>query len=215
MVKYTYAGVSYDPEVAVGIHTAALREKAEDAVFIENYKKILYNQLQNGKADEWLQEVYDIAENLRKGADVSNLWITVNPREQDNIIRILSNKIDKLVKKPFVKSLKWTFEQRGECNETKGTGIHIHMLLELKELSRLDNVKRSVHTIFDEVCGNKLCVDIRKVSDRRINDKIEYLQGNKWDTLKDDKILTDREWRKEEGLEDFYNFDEAILVGQN
>lgn len=218
MVKYTYKGVSYDPEVAVAIHTAALKEKVEDQIYMECYKKILYHKLQNGKCggdSSWLQDVYDQSEALRKGADVSALWITINPKEDDNIIPILQKKVNKLTAKPFVKSLKWTYEQRGECSETKGRGIHTHMLLCLKEGSRLDNVKRCIHTMYDELCGNKLCVDIRKVPERRINDKVDYLQGNKWDEEKDDKILTDREWRKDEGLDDFYYFDEVILVGQN
>lgn len=215
MVQYTYKGISYDPEVAIEIHRQKLIEKAEDQIFIESYKKILYNKLQNGKADAWLQENYDQSEALRKGADVKNLWITINPKHDDNVVAILRKRMEKLSSKPFVKELRWTYEQRGECSDTKGTGVHLHMLLGLKDFSRLDNVKRSIHTTFDDICGNKLCVDIRKVSDVRVNDKIEYLQGNKWDADKDDKILTDIEWRKDEGLESFYYFDESTLVGQN
>lgn len=215
MVKYTYKGVSYDPDVAVEMHKNALNEKVEDLIYMECYKKILYYRLQNGKGESWLQDVYDESEALRKGSDVSALWITINPKEDDNIISILQKRMDKLKNKPFVKNLKWSYEQRGECSDTKGRGIHTHILLCLKQGSRLDNVKRSIHTIYDDLCGNKLCVDIRKVPERRINDKIEYLQGKKWDEEKDDKILTDREWRKDEGLDDFYYFDEVLLVGQN
>jgi len=185
-----------------------LRDKVQDQIYMELYKQCVYNRLSHKHGPGWLQGPYDQMEQIRKGDDIGTLWVTVNPQDFGEGTPVaLAPAVEDLCRKKFVQAARWTYEQRGETEETRGTGVHVHLLLYLKEnRGRLDSVKRSIKSVFQHLCGNPKHIDIRTVPDGRINDKIDYLAGKKWDEEKDGKIEQDKLWRESINLQETYNY---------
>jgi len=186
---------------------AAIDERAYAKVY-EKYKmRVIEAELQAGKGTPELLKLFDKLQKVREGRGTKYLWVTVNPKEQDDIVGSLNFSIVKLQSKKWVKSIRWTFEQRGEIEEEMGKGIHLHMLVErCDETKRLDSARRTIHDIFDKWCGSTLHVKINRCYDNWVEDKIQYLQGNKWDDEKDDKISMDKLWRESIGIQSFYSW---------
>lgn len=176
------------------------------------YKKITIEQkLAKGVAHPRIQKLYDESQEFRQGKDVRFLWITINPDETKAQLGDLMNSVLKLRYKKFVVQMEVVYEQRGETEEDRGKGYHCHILLEFKDV-RYDNVKRSIHTIFDKLCGTSLHVNVKPCYEKWLQDKKQYLRGNKWDEEKDDKIQQDKLWRQEFNIDPLYTYGAVELV---
>lgn len=185
-----------------------LQDKVKDQIYCDLYKQVVYSKLEQGKCSAWIQDMYQQVEDLRKGSDTNHLWITINPEDRgEQTLSNLQESIQKLTQKTFVKLMEWTFEQRGDEEQSRGKGVHVHILLSLKEKKpRLDSIKRAIKSCFQQLVGNPRCMDIRKCPDTRVEDKLLYLQGEKWDEEKESKIDQDKIWRQENNLSDIYRF---------
>lgn len=183
-----------------------LRLEVEREEYKRCYRSVLRHQLQKGDCkNEILQTMYDREQDIRSMKDIKHIWLTVSP-EESKTIQDLHLGIENLKYKKYPQTMTWVFEQRGETEETAGVGIHFHMLLELNTDSRYDSIKRSIHTIFDKLCGNPLCVCIKPCYERWVQDKHDYLDGKKWDEEKDDKIMIDKLWRRKIGIQEKYTW---------
>lgn len=188
-------------------HYADIRSKVEDKMYERLYALKLKAQLDRGTCkNKYLIGLYDEVKEIKNNSDIKNLWITVNPQENPEVLQDLQLAIEKLRYKKFVLKLQYSFEQRGETEEDAGKGVHLHMLLQRDLSTRYDNVKRSIHNIFDKLCGNSLHVCIKPCYDSWVEDKVSYLQGQKWDEDKDDKVKYDKLWRDKLGLKPTYTF---------
>lgn len=209
-----YSLVNFDQSSADDCmeHTKC-RRIARQKIITELYTEMYRRELSEGKCnDVALQSLYDVVQADKKDKEVKFMWITVNPKDDEFALSQLEAKIDLLKGKKYVQSLKWTYEQRGE-SLTDVHGIHCHILLECFPGCRKDSVKRSLHNIFNSLCGNPRAVDIRSLRDSWVSDKVDYLRGHKWDESKDEKVSVDIQWRQELGLEQVYEFtSEQLLV---
>lgn len=180
--------------------------KALAKVMLLESERAIRRELEQGKCNhKALQQLYDSNEYSGTRVTEGWYWITINPKEQDLIIQVLEAKIEKMVQKKNVASAMWTFEQRGESEEEMGKGVHTHILLK-NEGSRDDNFRRQIKVMFEGLCGSQLHIQIKKIPERWVDDKKEYLRGNKWDDQKDLKVEVDKIWREKFQLQTCYEY---------
>lgn len=129
--------------------------------------------------------------------EISYFFVTLNPPECtiDDLKLIIS----KLSNRCWFKIHSYVFEQRGDTNETKGNGKHIHLIIEklIRKSQVINNTKTALKKLFDSIK-----IDIREIT---INGKYireQYMKGhkafNKLECVKIDQI-----WRKDNNLLDF------------
>lgn len=181
-----------------------VQEKAEKKVYadylIQQYKILIESK--EDLTSPFLiaaREAFQLTTKLYKQKVSSeHYWVSVNPsndKELDELIK----KVDKYVGRRFITGIIYTYEW---CRN--GTP-HVHMLVHQLELSDKDFRKNTKNT-FKNLVGNLKCIDIKRVPSDWIQDKIDYLQGNKWDPEKDDMIESDKLKREEFELEPYYAF---------
>jgi hypothetical protein len=116
---------------------------------------------------------------------------------------------NKLLAKKSMEKYAYTYEQRGECMEEIGKGLHMHFLIERGEKKPAEWT-RELYNTFKPFTGislevfkkNRMCCFIGK---EWAQDKIEYMSGNKWDQKKDLKCEFDVVYRQQNNLEILYN----------
>lgn len=106
----------------------------------------------------------------------------------------------KIIQKKWIKTYYYTHEQRGEILPDLGKGYHVHLLIESKCSKPQSQVHREVYNTAKHLIGNHRHIDCRKVPQTWVNDKIDYLKGNKWDEEKDAKLQMDIIFRDKNGL---------------
>lgn len=121
-------------------------------------------------------------------------WVTINPKPDVDLEKFLAL-INNYMKRPFIIKGRYVLEQTGETIETMGKHPHVHILFEkLQSLSPKQCHDRTYST-FNTICGNKKCVDIRVYDASLMEEKVQYMKGEKWDSSKDPAILINPIWR--------------------
>lgn len=116
-------------------------------------------------------------------------------------IEALVRIMERVVMKKWIQNNTWyyTYEQRGETEETCGEGLHIHLLI-LKN-KRKSQVIREISNTF-KIAKNY--VDVREgKTEQSYNTRLEYLKGKKIDS-KLDRVYIDRLFRQKKNLLDIY-----------
>lgn len=141
---------------------------------------------------------------------VNYIWITINPKPEVTLKKFIS-KIKQIIKYKWVLSYWYSLEQRGEDNEKRGEGMHCHMLLKIPTGKRIPDIRAQLtKVLISSIIGTKKHVhfvtprEIKLSPDQFMEDKLEYLEGHKWDSEKDVKIEQDLIWREENNLENIY-----------
>jgi len=127
-------------------------------------------------------------------------WITVNPKPGVEL-PIIMKTIHNFCNRKAVIDYHYTFEQRGESELELGKGIHCHMLI-------LWNKKQNKYLkqFLKESCGrivgstNNNILNIRRITSDIYQDKLDYLEGKKWDKEKDLKIKMDKFFREKNNI---------------
>jgi len=103
----------------------------------------------------------------------------------------------------------YALEQRGSTEDEIGIGPHFHALLLLDKSNQNGEVTRVVKRIVSLLGKYRTktdhFLDIKRVSAAKIEEKILYISGKKWDKEKQSKINMDEIWRQEHHLEPFYS----------
>lgn len=127
-------------------------------------------------------------------------WITVNPKPDVDIQLVLKCVLN-FCKRKAVKDYHFSIEQRGESEEEIGKGIHSHILV---KWDRKQNkyVKQFLIESVKRLVGNysPAILNIRRITSDIYQDKLDYLDGKKWDEEKDIKIKWDKIYRERNNI---------------
>jgi hypothetical protein len=130
--------------------------------------------------------------------------------EHQNIDSAMKFK-DKLCSKKSMEKYSYTYEQRGECLEDIGKGLHMHFLIARGDKKPAEWTRELYNTFkpftgfsLDDFKKHRMCCFISK---DWAQDKIEYMSGKKWDQKKDLKCEMDVVFRQQNNLEILYNKD--------
>lgn len=125
-------------------------------------------------------------------------FITINPIEceKNDLDKIMSG----ICKKKWIKIYSYVYEQRGKSEEEIGKGKHIHILIEKNK--KKNEVIKEIHNTIKQYC-DKEKVDVKEITEKEKNDRINYMKGNK---CNDKKLLVemDKIWRNKNGIKDYY-----------
>lgn len=131
-------------------------------------------------------------------------WITVNPMPEAKLDIILKS-LQNFTNRKAVRDYHYTIEQRGESEHEIGKGMHAHLLL---KWDRRQNkyVKQFLIESCKRIVGNYShnILNIRRITPDIYQDKLDYLQGKKWDKDKDLKIKFDKVFRDKNNILDIY-----------
>lgn len=145
--------------------------------------------------EKWYQE-------YKKDDGTKFLFITLNfkPNMELETIKKL---MDNIVAKKWVSRYYYSIEQRGNTKETAGEGLHVHLILTNvnKPMSQIH--KETYNTVKNYV-GNKLHVDVKTYPTKFLDEKLQYIQGLKWDSDKKEKTEMDKYFRLKNNLEMMY-----------
>ncbi len=124
------------------------------------------------------------------------LWFMVRPGDGALDLLEFKHKVDTIVNKAYVTKFAYSWEQIGETEETCGTGIHVHILLEFTNQSGA--VKHMIRQLFPgayfwhQDCPKKY-----------VKDKILYMLGHKREE-KAEKVAMDKVFRVNAKLDALY-----------
>jgi hypothetical protein len=137
-------------------------------------------------------------------------WITVNPKPDVDLDIILKS-IQNFCHRKAVRDYQFSIEQRGETEEEIGKGIHSHILLKWERKQNkyikqflIESVKRLVGNYSSSI------INIRRITSDIYQDKLDYLNGLKWDKEKDQKIKMDKLFREKNNILCIYKKEDGI-----
>lgn len=201
-------------EVDKYLHDSKLRDSARDELYKILYKKKINMECSmNICNDNSIQMLYDEVQllkeqNNRETSQQYYYWITFNPKE-DITLTQLKKFADKLLSKKWITDAIYNYEQRGKTLEECGKGMHIHMLI-LRNKFHTTHAKRETYNTFKKLTG--IPKDIFDVKCFKAipyswgKDKIDYLQGKKWDEEKDCMVEMDAVFRQKNNLSTYYTY---------
>lgn len=149
---------------------------------VEGEMKDLFNQYMDKKT-EWKKKKYKY------------MMFTINPTEDCLLIWLL-NKINKGVKKKWIKNYIWCIEWRDEFK-----GMHAHIRVEVLHGKRAKECNKEMYNTFKECLGNPMHCNW-KGSDRE-DAFVDYVKGIKEGKPKENGAH-DKMNRAELNLENFY-----------
>lgn len=144
--------------------------------------------------------------NSKRGQEICEyMFITINPDPSFKLsVKSIYDKLCRLCKSTRIFEYLYSIEQRGDTEETMGYGIHTHILIRHR-FPKFCKLQYHFYNAFKTVVGNIKHIDIRhckNVSD--VRHRINYIKGEKKDDAKIEKVLIDRKWRQQWGIEDTY-----------
>lgn len=134
---------------------------------------------------KWIQEKQDQTREM--------FWITVNPKPEIPFEEFKEKVLKKLMNRTIMQGAAFCFEQRAGAKPY--SGFHCHILVD-KRMSPKQMHDRVFNTVKD-IVGTTKHVDLRTYPYTMRQDKLDYMQGKKWDDEKEDAISATEAWRKE------------------
>lgn len=166
-------------------------------------------QLENNlllKEQPHLQNAYNEVKKIKEDTKPF-YFITINPKPDTDFKEFVA-KVNTIRNLSWISKMYWVFEQRGDSHASKGKGFHSHILLE-KFDNEMGKIKSQMRRMFKDMCSQPYENTINVYQKKRewLEDKLEYIKGNKTDSEKPEKVIIDKLWREEQGLESVYTFD--------
>lgn len=146
----------------------------------------------------------------KKFMKVDYYFITVNPKP-DIKLDVFLKHINNFIKRKPVINYYYTIEQRGESEAECGKGFHSHILVYWdQKMSK--KVRQYAGESFKRVIGanNNHIININKIPKEYLQDKLDYMNGLKWDPEKDLKLKIDILFREKNNLLLLYKKDGSI-----
>lgn len=191
-----------DSETEDAILIEKCRKKAKEKVLTNAFTQLYTQQIYTNKPldDRILKHAQMLTQKslkLRKKKRSSEYYfVSVSP-ESHHTIEDLKYKVEKYVDRKLCVGTIYAYEWNKR-------GIpHVHILVRQLEYSDTD-FRKNTYNSFKTLVGNKKCVDIRAIPEDWVDDKIDYIKGDKWDIEKEELIKIDIQNRLEYRLEPFY-----------
>lgn len=149
---------------------------------------------------------------IGKNDNCEYFWITINVKPNITF-KELEVKIDKYLRRTFVKSYCYVYEQRGseENDKELGEGLHSHVLIERDMSANLSpyDIEKRTRTAFKHICDseNRSILHFKKTPNEYINDKIKYMINKDLDDEHKDKLQKqnfDKKFRKQNNIRSYY-----------
>lgn len=131
------------------------------------------------------------------------IWLTVNPKPGIPLSRLMKT-VDSFVDRKICIKPIYSYEQRGETLKDIGEGFHVHILFHKSNELCPKKYSDYITNSFKSLVGNDKCIDIKFYPKAFHQDKLDYLNGKKWDEEKLPKLHIDQVWRKSHDLKTIY-----------
>jgi len=140
----------------------------------------------------------------------NHLFLTINPPPEIDICKFQTY-IKRIVNKKWIIKYLLCYEQRGENDETKGRGFHVHILIEHNPM-KPSHIKRELANTLKDIMDveNYHILNIKHIDSTEAKRKINYIIGTKKEAEKHTKQHYDIIWRKEMNLDPYYNMNYII-----
>lgn len=181
--------------------------KAMKKVMFEAHYNDIKARLDTGQTPQGVYETFcfkkvqKLVKDTRNYAMIGYAWLTftinkANFSSSDEYLPRLQRQVAKANTKKWISRSMWNFEL------TEQGVPHVHYLFQFSQINtiRKDKFVKGFCSTFEKVGY----VDIKKIPDDWVKDKVDYLKGIKWDEDKLPMVLADRAWRAEQGLQDVY-----------
>lgn len=153
-----------------------------------------------------LPEVYTVwYDKIKAQADsVPFFFVTLNFKPGTEV-EVAKKLVSNVIAKKWIGKYYYTYEQRGTSAEELGTGLHVHLVLIPNRTKHVSEVNREIYNSIKNYVGNRYHVDVKMYKSEFLSDKLDYIQGKKWDPEKDPKIKIDALFREKYFLDTTYN----------
>lgn len=159
-------------------------------------KEIEYKKIRDQVKKDIYKKEYkrQIIEELKANGNLGYYFVTINPKECE--IFDLEIMISKIRNKKWMNMKYYNFEQRGETDDERGKGKHIHMII-LNNRSK----SRVINEIYNSVKNycNKEKVNVIPINKDAKPKYLNYMSGNK-SSDKEKKVEQDKKWRDENSI---------------
>lgn len=176
----------------------AIRQVRRDV--LKTYYREKIELLTEDEDPDWYLEAVALYKE-ESGRKVSFCLWTINPREGTDV-NMFHKKIKKAIKKKWIVDWMYVIEQRGECEDDVGKGMHCHIFTEVDSGKKIYQCRREMKNTFKNLIANAKHINVQ-YSKKSENFK-NYVMGVKKDESKDKKLVWDSVWRDTVGLEQFY-----------
>lgn len=185
---------------------AAARSHVMQKTFREYYKYLMDEDPTQVFDTPEQQRVYDYVQ-AKKDAQIkeyksTHIFITINPKP-DIDFNTFRSRVEKVIKKKWIKVFNYCFEQRGETEATLGQGFHCHLQVNRPSDKVPAHCTREIYNTFKDLVGNTKAIDFSFRKDPAPGYK--YIIGEKKDISKTPKMEMDKLWRKQQLLEPYYS----------
>lgn len=192
-----------DSKVDLEIMKCDYKQRALDKLFLElEYTKLKLDvqdapDEQDDETIKYLKQLnMDIKKKQKQKPGCDFYFVTVSPTIGTDF-HLLQTKVQKYTTRMMIRSAMYTYEL------TKQNNPHVHILVENAGYTDKD-FRRNTCNTFKKIVGDIRCINIKSVPEDWVQDKIEYIKGEKWDSTKDDMIENDKKWRLEMSLQPYY-----------
>lgn len=191
---------------------ASSQESAKKKIYSTLYETKFRLQLEEGTYyDSEIQRLFDALSVSQKKCRYHEglWWITISFDEKSVSIEHITARLHKISEWKWIQFMAYNIEQRSEDPENF-YGIHSHILLQTKTPRQ----KRDIRSDFLKALitpkvkfignGSPKFLDIKPIGHKWYDDKMAYIQGDKWDYDKKGKVHNDTNFRLAHNLENFY-----------
>lgn len=185
--------------------------KKEENRLLDSERAALKVAVETDDTKYYFQTLGKITKRLKGSMDKGGNWffITVNPKEGTELTRFI-DKLNKFSIRKFIRYYYYNIEQRGESEDQLGKGIHSHILI--NTLLKKSKVTQYLQESFVNFVGNVRNIhqlNIILIPQSWVEDKKEYIKGNKWDEGKESKLDMDKIFRQKNNLNIYYSTQDA------
>lgn len=188
-------------------HLLQLKTAARDQYYIQLLKQRM--RLENAQGKGLFLKEYQHNQNIIKELEFTQknvVFISLRPPPSVEFETFLAV-MKKILNKKWLKRYIYTYEQKGETEDTAGQGFHAHIIL-YRDGKVFSEIKREIDNTIKHIIDlkvysahdYKLCDD----DDDNVQRLLNYIQGTKKDKYKHASQEIDIYWRNKMGLAPYY-----------
>lgn len=185
--------------------------EAEKLLFIKTkFRELIKKEWNEGLIYKDFKELYD--QEIGRNDNCNYFWMTINPKPGITL-KELQKEVERFVRRTFIKSYIYVYEQRAsEKNEKSiGEGLHTHILIERDMSANVSpyDIQKRTRIAFKNVCDsqNKSILHFKQMPEEFIIDKFNYITNKNLDEEhkdKEEKQEYDKIWREKNLIKNFY-----------
>lgn len=189
-----------------------LYDDAKNRFLAKKYDEVIKQLWEDDLIEKEFKELY-LKVKTNNSDNSRFIWLTINPRKEITLEEFIKT-IKKYVKRTFIKSYYYVYEQRASQRNEKdmGDGLHAHLLLERNEEANIKmyDIKKRTKDSFRQITDveNSNIFYYKLMPEKFIIDKLNYMNNKNLDDEHQDKLEKqeyDKKWRNLNKLQDTYS----------